>query len=191
MPLNSSDGLALPRVLGAAGILLLATGCTASQPAEISDPQVQTAAEETVWTTTGSSAGDVEVRKISPGESLEQAVQPLIVRVSNQSFDDPEVALSAALDGVALFDQVFAVEGQHTVTLFGVEVAPGSHTLRVVSDSGAQAEQTFDLPPGEQRWLVVDYWYLDPNAEGDSWGGEQDPGPSIDTSVSEEPVYIS
>lgn len=178
-------------VLGVAGILIFVAGCEAPQSANISDPVVQTGADENIPTTTGRPAGAFAVQKVSPGESWDKAVQPLIVRVSNQSLDDPDVNLSATLDGVALFDQTFAVEGQHAVTLFGVDVAPGSHTLTVVSDSGAEVEQTFDLPAGEQRWLVVDYWYFDPDTEGESWGGEQEPGPSFNVSVSDEPVYIS
>lgn len=181
----------VPRVLGVAGILILVAGCNAPQSANISDTVAQTAADENVPTTTGSPAGELTVRKISPGESWDEAVQPLIVRVSNQSFDDSDVNLSATLDGVALCDQVFAVAGQHAVTLFGVDVAPGSHTLTVVSDSGAEVQQAFDLPAGEQRWLVVDYWYFDPDTEGESWGGEQEPGPSFDVLVSQEPVYFS
>ena len=180
----------VPYVLSVAGILIFVAGCDAPQSANISDPVVQTVADKNV-PTRGSPAGDFTVRKVSPGESWDEAVQPLIVRVSNQSFDDPDVILSATLDGVALFDQAFAVEGQHAVTLFGVHVEPDSHTLTVVSDSGAEVEQTFDLPVGEQRWLVVDYWYFDPDTEGESWGGEQEPGPSIKVSVSGEPVYIS
>lgn len=181
----------VPCVLGVAGILIFVAGCDAPQSANTSDPVVQTVADENVTTATGSPAGDFTVQKVSPGESWDKAVQPLIVRVSNQSFDDPDVNLSATLDGVALFDEVFAVEGQHAVTLFGVDVEPGSHTLTVVSDSGAVVEQAVDLPVGEQRWLVVDYWYFDPDSEGKSWGGEQEPGPLFTVSVSDKPVYIS
>lgn len=182
--------LRVTRVLGVAGVLALLAACDVPQSTDA--PSVaQTATDETVSTGTVSATASFTVREFPRGESWDEAVEPLIVGVSNQSFDDPDVQLSASLDGVDLFDQLFAVEGQHTVTVFGVDVAPGSHTLAVVSDSGAEVEQTFDLPAGEQRWLVVNYWYFDPDARGEqSWGGEQEPGPSVEVFVSSEPFGI-
>ncbi len=144
------------------------------------------AAQDSATTTAG-----FPVRIFPPGGSWTEPEQPVVLQVSNQSFDDPEVRLSARLDGLPLFDHDFAVEDQHTTTLVGVDVAPGRHTLTVVSDSGAEVEQAFELPAGERRWLVVHYWYLDPDREEESWGGEEDPGPSIHVVVSDEAVPMA
>lgn len=168
------------RGLPAAAALLLLAACDSGATAPGPDASVRTSPDPSSLT----------VREVPPGESWDGAVQPLVVRVSNQSFDDPEVRLTATLDGAPLFDRSFAVEDQHTVTLFGVELAPGAYTLRVVSDSGAEVRQAVELPARGQRWVVVDYWYLDPDLEGTSWGGEETPGPSFHVTVAEGPVYI-
>jgi hypothetical protein len=167
-------------------LVALLVGCASASEPEPGDPTRPSAATETADDLTGTA---FDVRVIPPGAPWVQAVQPLIVRVSNQAFDDPDVRLTATLDGRELFDQSFAVEGQHTVTLFGIDAAQGPHTLTVVSDSGARTSQTVILPAGEQRWLVLDYWYFDP-ATGDS-DADQPPGPSLTTFVSDEPVYIA
>ncbi len=173
-----------------AGLVTLLVGCTSPSPAATSDPARPGHAAEAV-TPAGAKETALAVREFPPGESWDEAVQPLIVRISNQAFDDPDVRLTATLDGVALFNQSFAVEGQHTVTLFGVEAEPGRHTLTVVSDSGAQISQTVTLPAGSQRWLVVDYWYVDPGTADASRDANETPGPVLTVVVSEEPVYIA
>lgn len=164
-------------------LTLLATlplaGCSAEQSSG-ADPDTTTA-----------TVTPHDVTVFPPGTSWEEAVQPLIVRISNQSFDDPDVLLSATLDGKELFSQSFAVEGQHTVTLFAVDPGPGRHILTVVSDSGAELTQALEIPAGEQRWIAVDYWYLDPETKGVTWGGDEVPGPSFDVHVSDEPILIS
>lgn len=178
-----------PYVIVAASSLVLAAGCTTS-PTDSSASVGQTTLDESVAMTTSGPEPSLPVREFPPGESWDQAVQPLIVRVSNQSFDDPDVELTASLNGVALFHQSFAVEGQHTVTLFGVDVPAGEHTLTVVSDSGAEVEQAFTLPAGEQRWLVVNYGYADPRPQDNPSVG-QETGPGISVSVSDEMVGIA
>lgn len=83
------------------------------------------------------------------------------------------------------------MESQHTVTHFGLDLQPGTHTVTVSSDSGATAETTFVLPHGDRRWVYVTYWFLDPAQEGVSWGGDEQPGPAVEVMVSEEIVPIS
>ncbi|RIK17765.1 MAG: hypothetical protein DCC50_00550 [Acidobacteria bacterium] len=178
------------RALRLAGALALLTGCNSTQSAD-TPPASETISDVRGATSSGSPAADFTMRVFPPGEAWDEAVQPLIVRVSNQAFDDPDVQLSANLDGVILFDQTFKVEDQHTVTLFGVNVAPGSHTLTVLSDTGAKVEQPFDLTAGKQRWVVVNYWYFDPNPTAQRQRGqEEEPGPSLHVSISDQPVYI-
>lgn len=167
-------------------LVALLVGCASAPESDLGDPIRPTAGTE-VANELPDEALDVHV--IPPGGSWEDAGQPSIVRVSNQAFEDPDVRLTATLDGLELFDQSFAVEGQHSVTLFGLNASSGPHTLTVVSDSGARTSQTVVLPAGEQRWLVVDYWYVDPATA--SSGADQTPGPSLTVFVSDEPVYIA
>ena len=178
------------RAVALAGALALLTGCETTQSAGTSTPAGDTTVDGALSTRSQSPTADFTVRVFPPGESWAEAVQPLIVRVSNQAFDHPDVQLSASLDGEFIFDQAFNVEDQHSVTLFGVNVAPGPHLLTVVSDTGAKVEQALDLTEGEQQWVVVDYWYFDPGPTGQQRGEEETPGPSFQVFVSDQPVYI-
>lgn len=123
---------------------------------------------------------------------VDQDAGDVVLGVSNQSFDDPDVGLKVMVDDVMVVDGSFAVEGQHTVVFLGLDLEPGTHTLGAVSDSGASASTTFELPAGERRWISVYYWYLDPDHEGVTWGGEdEEPGPRVDVHVSDEPLRIA
>lgn len=115
----------------------------------------------------------------------------VILGVSNQSFDDPQVSLTVTLDGVDVVEQSFAVEGQHTVTSFGFDLAPGVHTVEVVSDTGASVSESFELPADEPRWIYVDYWFLDPAKEGVTWGGDEKPRPALYIRVSDKEVPMA
>ncbi len=110
--------------------------------------------------------------------------------MSNQSFADPDVVLTVTVDGVDVVEQSFLVEGQHTVTSFGLDLAPGEHTVVVVSDSGATTSETFQLPAEASLWVYVDYWFLDPAKEGITWANE-DPGPALFIRVSDKVMPMS
>jgi hypothetical protein len=100
--------------------------------------------------------------------------------VSNQSFDDPTADLLVRVDGAVLFDGEARVEGQHTWVLREMDLAPGTHRIDALErDTGAEATRSFVLPPGEERWAVVDYW----GAKGD--------GSAFTLSVHEEPVAFA
>lgn len=84
---------------------------------------------------------------------------PFTVYVSNQSFEEPTVAIEITIDTDVVVDQDFDVEGQHNWITFTPDVPPGEHTLRAVSNTGAEFTVEFTLVEGQPRWAVVDYWY--------------------------------
>lgn len=84
---------------------------------------------------------------------------PFTLYVSNQSFDDPTVGIRITIDGQVAVADSFAVEGQHNWISFTPDVEPGVHTLTATSDTGVVLTVEFEIPHGESRWAVVDYWW--------------------------------
>jgi hypothetical protein len=102
--------------------------------------------------------------------------------VSNQSFEDDTVAITIEIDGVEIVADTFEVGGQHNWFSFMIDgLEPGEHTLTATSDTGAAFEGTFTPPPGEPRWMVVDYWYYPDDAEGRHFTFDE----------SDEPIYFA
>lgn len=87
----------------------------------------------------------------------------LMLYASNQSFDDEEVRLTVAVDGVTVVDGDFHVEGQHNWVRFPLSLAPGVHEITARSDSGAMLRESFQVPGDKSRYAVIDHW-----GEGDS-----------------------
>lgn len=95
---------------------------------------------------------------VMPPQS-ESPPPPFTLYVSNQSFEDPNVHITIAIDGVVVVDQGFAVEGQHNWFTFEPDVPPGEHTLTASSNTGADLTVEFATKAGRPRWAVVDYWW--------------------------------
>jgi hypothetical protein len=100
---------------------------------------------------------DAEVKLVERDEA------DLVLHVSNQSFDDEEVRLVVAVDGVTVVDGDFHVEDQHNWVTFPLGLSPGAHEITVESDSGATLSESFEVPGDQARFAVVDHW-----GEGDS-----------------------
>lgn len=84
---------------------------------------------------------------------------PLMLYLSNQSFEDDPVLLTVGIDGVPLVDGRFYVEGQHNWLAAPIELPPGEHTITAASDTGARLTETFEISPRQRLWAVLDYWY--------------------------------
>jgi hypothetical protein len=113
---------------------MVLAGCAGNSPA---------ATQPTIAGPTGSPAG-----------------QPnLVLYVSNQSFEDDPVGIRVEIDDRVVVDDSFAVEGQHNWIEYELTVPAGSHTIRATSDTGATASHELELPAGETRWAVFEYWY--------------------------------
>ncbi|HJQ92804.1 MAG TPA: hypothetical protein VJ874_00805 [Candidatus Thermoplasmatota archaeon] len=109
------------------------------------------------------------------------------VYTSNQSFDDPTADILVTIDGEAVFDGKAEVEGQHNWMLREAKVAAGRHTVVALErETDARESMAFDVPAGEERWIVVDFW--NPMSRG---SGEAGSGPGFTISVHEEQVYFA
>lgn len=98
---------------------------------------------------------------------VERADADLVLIASNQSFDDDEVRLTIAIDGVTVVDDDFHVEDQHNWIYFPLSLSPGTHEVIAESDSGATLRESFDVPRDKTRYAIIDYWTEDDSAETD------------------------
>lgn len=102
----------------------VAAGCdTASDrsgpPEGRVDPEVATSSGPATSSVTGhDDARDVDLD-----------ATPVVLAITNQSFDDPDVDLTVTADGEQVVARSFPVEGQHTQTFFGLDLPPGEHTV--------------------------------------------------------------
>lgn len=134
-----------------------------------------------------------EATTTQPGSrAMDPAHAPVVLGVSNQSHDDPDVALTVTVDGLALIeDGSYAVENQHNLDLYGIDLQPGQHTVTVTADSAVRATRTFTLAAGKRRWVSIFYWNFDPSRKGVTWGGNEQPGPAIKIDVHDEPIVLA
>ena len=77
---------------------------------------------------------------------------------SNQSFDEEQVRLTIAVDGVTVVDGDFHVEGQHNWVGFPLSLSPGAHKITAESDTGATLSESFQVPGDKERYAVIDHW---------------------------------
>jgi hypothetical protein len=97
-----------------------------------------------------------------------------VLYVSNQSFEDEDVRIKLAVDGVMVVDGDFPVEGQHNWIRFPLSLTPGSHSVTAESDTGATLKELFQVPGDEARYAVVNYWAEDDPSEL-AWHFQRDP----------------
>lgn len=129
-------------------VLSALVGCGAAQGVDPTpDPEV--------------TAPDAAVRLVDEAEA------DLVLIVSNQSFDDEEVRLSIAVDGVTVVDDDFHVEDQHNWVRFPLGLPRGGHEVTADTDSGATLRESFEVPGTEPRYAVIDYWTADDSPETD------------------------
>ena len=100
------------------------------------------------------------------------------LHVSNQSFDDPTVAMTLRVDGDVVVDQRFDVEDQHNWVEFHLSLPAGDHELDARADSGVREAFAFETREGEPLWLVLDHWWYRDAVEEDAFT----------LTVSDEPV---
>ncbi len=82
----------------------------------------------------------------------------LVLFASNQSFDDAQVRITVAVDGVTVVDGDFHVEGQHNWMSFPLSLPAGDHTITAESDTGATLSESFKVPGDKARYAVIDHW---------------------------------
>ncbi|RPI25946.1 MAG: hypothetical protein EHM57_00860 [Actinobacteria bacterium] len=104
--------------------------------------------------------------------------QPVIVYVSNQSFDIDPVDITVTVDGEVVVADDFRVEGQHNWVEFPLQLAGGEHVMEVSSVRGP-ATYLGTLQVDGPLWVVVDYW---------SGSDTEDGAPAFGVHISTEPV---
>ncbi len=92
---------------------------------------------------------------------VDKADADLVLYVSNQSFDDEEVRLTATIDGVTVVDGDFHVEDQHNWVSFPLTLSSGGHEITAESESGATLRESFEVRRGKTRYAVIDHWTED------------------------------
>jgi len=105
----------------------------------------------------GPDADGLEVVRGTPlGEiQAEPAAGTIKLWVSNQSFGEDPVRLTVRIGDTTVVDDSFEVLGQHNWIAFDMSgLAPGSHTLRVVSDTGADRKWIASRHPRDHKSLT-------------------------------------
>ena len=82
----------------------------------------------------------------------------VLLYVSNQSYEDPDIQVIVTIDGEVVVDDQFSVDNQHNWVPHLLELSPGEHRLRAESSTGAIFDGTFKTLPGQPRWAVLNYW---------------------------------
>ena len=81
----------------------------------------------------------------------------LIVMISNQSFENPNVKIKGYIDDELLFEVIYSVGGQHVVTYYYSNLKKGNHTIFVESEDGAKLTEIIEI--GEEKlWIYITYW---------------------------------
>lgn len=88
------------------------------------------------------------------------------------------------INGETVFEGEANVKSQHNWMLREANLSTGGHTVVALErETGAQDTQSFDLPTGGERWIVVNYW--NPMSQGSGEGGD---GPGFTFHVSDKQV---
>ena len=105
---------------------------------------------------------------------VDDAEADLVLYASNQSFDDEEVRLTVAVDGVTVVDGDFDVADQHNWVSFPLGMSPGVHEVTATADSGATLRESFRVPGDTTRYAVIEHWGEDDEAEL-TWSFQRQP----------------
>jgi hypothetical protein len=77
--------------------------------------------------------------------------------VSNQSFRNPQVSISVAIDGRRVISQDFEVGDQHNFIEFPLDITPGQRELTASADDGTALKAPFAVPENARRWAILVY----------------------------------
>lgn len=141
------------------------------------DPAIGHPTELTVTWAAGA-AWTATIEGFTTEVELAPPVDPtLVLLVSNQSFDDPQMGVRITVGDEVLVDSTFPVRNQHHVVAYRVPLPPGGHELRIESGSGALHTETVEVAAGALRYVAVSYWS----------GYDDVPGPYFTVLQSDEP----
>ncbi len=130
------------------GLLVALSGCTNSD-GTTTDDGAEAEADAT-------EAEGLSQLTTSLAEEPEEGVA-LHLRVSNQSFDQPNVALNLYVDGELVVTGTFPVETQHTEYAYDLMVDSGAHELRAEAPNvGVELTETIEM--AAESWGYISYW---------------------------------
>lgn len=81
----------------------------------------------------------------------------IIVMVSNQSFDVPDVRMSGTVDGLHIFDDDYSVGDQHQYAYYYVYTSPGEHEFEILAND-ISIKETVTIIEEEPLWICFSYW---------------------------------
>lgn len=81
----------------------------------------------------------------------------LIIMISNQSFDNPEVRIKGYINGEKLFEDSFEVGIQHLVSYYYLNLEEGEYNLSFESEDDAILSDVITIDE-EQLWVYLTYW---------------------------------
>lgn len=95
----------------------------------------------------------------------------LLLMVNNASYLDDPVVLTVVIDGADLLSRPFEVRNQHHYVRFPLRLGPGTHQLKVSSNTGVVLEEQFTLPAtGERQHASIGYYhYADEDGKLIDW----------------------
>ena len=93
------------------------------------------------------------------GKWLEEKVDSsdVIVIVSNQSFYAPKVNMSSTINGVAVFNDKFAVGDQHKYSYYYINGDAGEY-LFCINAENTTLNKTIQITENETLWMYITYW---------------------------------
>lgn len=82
----------------------------------------------------------------------------IVLVVSNQSFEKPDINLKVFIDDKFYIDNQFKVEDQHNFASYNYSIPKGSHKLKAIVNNTSIFEEIFNMN-NEKQWAVITYWY--------------------------------
>jgi hypothetical protein len=129
----------------------------------------------------GEGEGGGEGASQGPRQVMPVPAEPdFVLFVSNQSFDLDPVDIQVFVDDELAVEGDFLVESQHSWHMFELELTPGPHTIRAVSEAGeTERVDSIELPE-QVRYAVINFWFYE--------AGSPEPyGPTFSFDLFEEP----
>ena len=88
---------------------------------------------------------------------LKEPEPNFILFVSNQSFAEPTVDITATIDGKGVIATNLKVENQHHWEIYSVRLSKGRHDLHVEAKRGeVLLDTSFEVK--ERHWGLLSYW---------------------------------
>ena len=114
----------------------------------------------------------------------EDAEGNLVIFVSNQSAERPEVDIKIEIDDSTMINGLFEKETHHNWHYYTFNIPEGEHTIKAITREGETSLiEKFTLE--EKLWIAIGYFY-----SSGKKGGIKD-GPVFNYTSQEEPIFFN